>query len=163
MLSFRQCCSLWHGLVFPFSAKVWKLKIENWKLESIFNFFFSAKTFKIVDRTTQGGGRGVHSHDNFLLLAPSPQIPFPPCEFFYPCPPPFPPTLHFPGKEEARNLYLPRSHFSNMNDFGIEYIKDLVITQRKHTPRWAYCQKKDFPTRKALVRGQLGGLFLRMG
>ena len=31
------------------------LKIENWKLQSIFNFPFSAKTFQIVDKTTQEG------------------------------------------------------------------------------------------------------------
>ena len=95
MLPFRQCCSLWHGLVFPFSAKVWKLKIENWNQ---FSIFFSAKTFKIVDRTTQGGGRGVHSHDNLLLLAPSPQIPFPPCEFFLPLPPSLPTHATLPWK-----------------------------------------------------------------
>ena len=34
------------------------LKIENWKLQLIFNFCFSAKLFQIVDRTTQDGGGG---------------------------------------------------------------------------------------------------------
>ena len=29
------------------------------------------------------------------------------------------------------NSYLPRSTFPNMNDFSAEYMKDLVITQRK--------------------------------
>ena len=71
---------------------------ESLKIGINFQFFFSAKTFKIVDRTTQGGGRGVHSHDNFLLLAPSPQIPFPPCEFFLPLPPSLPTHATLPWK-----------------------------------------------------------------
>ena len=48
------------------------VKIENWKLQSIFNFCFSAKTLKIVDRTTQEGGGGVHSHSNFYSQHPLP-------------------------------------------------------------------------------------------
>ena len=36
MLLFRQCCSLWHGLVFLFSAETLKLKIENCNQFSIF-------------------------------------------------------------------------------------------------------------------------------
>ena len=56
---------------------VWFRKIENWKLQSIFNFCFSAKTLKITNITTQEGGRGVHLHSNF----------------FCPCPPPSPPLL----------------------------------------------------------------------
>lgn len=44
--------------------------IENWKLkfQSIFNIWFSAKTFQIVDRTTPG----VHSHGTFFLCPQSP-------------------------------------------------------------------------------------------
>ena len=34
-----------------FSVFGGSLKIENWKLQSIFNFCFSAKTFKVVNRT----------------------------------------------------------------------------------------------------------------
>ena len=108
---FRQCCSLRHGLVFQFSAG---LKIENCSQFSI--FVFSAKTFQIVDRTTQEGEGGVYSHVNFLPLAPSPQIPFPPCEFFFFAPDPLPllppSTPLFSGEEEAGNSYLQRSHFS---------------------------------------------------
>ena len=48
------------------------LKIENWKLQSIFNFFLSAKTFKIVDRNTQEGGGGVHSRGSFCPQCPLP-------------------------------------------------------------------------------------------
>ena len=65
-----QCCSLWGGLVF--SVFGGSLKFENWKLHSIFNFCFSDKTFQIVDRTTQEGGGGVHSHVNFSPSALSP-------------------------------------------------------------------------------------------
>ena len=43
-----------------FSVFGGSLKFENWKLQSIFNFCFSDKTFQIVDRTTQEGGGGVH-------------------------------------------------------------------------------------------------------
>jgi len=49
-------------------------KIENWKLKSIFNFCFSAKTMQTVDRTTPEGGGGVYWHGNFL--APTPQSRF---------------------------------------------------------------------------------------
>ena len=42
-----------------FSVFGGSLKFENWKLQLIFNFCFSDKTFQIVDRTTQeGGGKG---------------------------------------------------------------------------------------------------------
>ena len=88
-------------------------------------------------------------HGNFLPLAPSPQIPFPPCEFFFcSCPPPSPPTLHFSGKEEAGNSYLPRSTFPNMNDFSAEYIKDLIITQRKTLSEVSLLLKERFPDKK---------------
>ena len=50
---------------YPHSDPRESVNIENWKLQSIFNFCFSAKTLKIVDRTTQEGGGGVHSHGNF--------------------------------------------------------------------------------------------------
>ena len=43
-----------------FSVFGGSLKFENWKLQSIFNFCFSDKTFQIVDGTTQEGGGGVH-------------------------------------------------------------------------------------------------------
>ena len=54
-------------LFFCFRRKSNWLKIENWKFQSIFNIWFSAKTFQIVDRTTPG----VHSHGTFFC-APSP-------------------------------------------------------------------------------------------
>ena len=55
-----------------FSVFGGSLKLENWKLQSIFNFCFSDKTFQIVDRTTQEGGGGLHSHVNFSPQALSP-------------------------------------------------------------------------------------------
>ena len=97
-----------------FSVFGGSLKIENWKLQSIFNFCFSAETLEIVDRTTQEGGGGVHSHGNVFApsaLSPDP-LPSMRILFLCPCPPPSPPTLHFSGKEEAGNSCLPRSHFS---------------------------------------------------
>ena len=56
---------------------VWFRKIENWKLQSIFNFCFLAKTLKIINITTQEGGRGVHLHSNFFFPL-SPSLPSPP-------------------------------------------------------------------------------------
>ena len=53
-----------------FSVFGGSVKIENWKLQSIFNFCFSPKTFKIFDRTTQEGGGGVHSRGNFCAQHP---------------------------------------------------------------------------------------------
>ena len=38
---------------------------------------------------------------------------------------------HLSGKEEAGNRIYPAVTFPNMNDFSAEYLKDLVITQRK--------------------------------
>ena len=52
-------------------------KIENWKLKSISNFWFSAKTFQIIDRTTLKGRGGVHWHGSFLPPAPLPTVPLP--------------------------------------------------------------------------------------
>ena len=48
------------------------LKLEKLKINSNFNFCFSAKTLKIVDRTTQERGEGVHSHGNFWPQRPLP-------------------------------------------------------------------------------------------
>ena len=66
-------------------------------LQSIFNFCFSDKTFQIVDRTTQGGGGGVHSYVNFFPQHPLPrEVRFPSCAGrVYFAPVPFPLTLHF--------------------------------------------------------------------
>ena len=151
---FRQCCSLRHGLVFQFSAG---LKIENCSQFSI--FVFSAKTFQIVDRTTQEGERGVYSHVNFLPLAPSPQIPFPPCEFFFfaPDPLPLPPLPRHSSLERRKQEIRIYSvvTFPNMNDFSAEYTKDLVITQRKTDSEVSLLLKERFPGKKG--RGQLRG------
>ena len=57
-------------------------------------------------------------------------------------------TLHFSGKEEAGNSYLPRSTFPNMNDFSAEYIKDLIITQRKTYSEVSLLPKERFPDKK---------------
>ena len=74
-----------------FSVFGGSLKIENWKLQSIFNFCFSAKTLKIVDRTTQEGGGGVHSHGNVFAPSALSPDPLPSMRILFFCP--FPPSL----------------------------------------------------------------------
>ena len=99
-----------------FSVFGGSLKIEFGKLQSMFNFCFSAKTLQSLTELPKREGEVSILTVIFLSLAPSPQIHFPPCAerfFFGPAPPPpSPPTLHFSGKEEAGNSYLPRSYFS---------------------------------------------------
>ena len=116
-----------------FSVFGGSLKIENWKLQSIFNFCFSAETLKIVDRTTEEGGRGVHSHGNVFApsaLSPDP-LPSMRILFFCPCLlPPHPRYISLERKKREIRVYRAVT-FPNMNDFSAEYIKDLVITQRK--------------------------------
>ena len=76
-----------------FSVFGGSLKFENWKFQSIFNFCFSDETFQIVDRTTQEGGGGVHSHVNFSpsTLSPGRSASLHALgEFICPCPCPFP-------------------------------------------------------------------------
>ena len=130
-----------------FSVFGGSLKIENWKLQSIFNFCLSAKTFKIVDRTTQEGGGRFYSHGNFLALVPSPQISFPPREIFTP---PLPTLLRYTSLERRkREIRIYRVvTFPNINDFSAEYIKDLVITQRKTHSVVSLLLKERFPDKK---------------
>ena len=113
------------------------------------SIFFSAKTLKIVDRTIQEGGGGVHSHGNFLPLASSPQIPFPLCEFFF-APDPLPPLPRYTSLERRkREIRIYRAvTFPNMNDFSTEYIKDPVITQRKTHSEVSLLLKERFPDKK---------------
>ena len=115
-----------------FSVFGGSLKIENWKLQSIFNFCFSAKTLKIVDRTTQEGGGGVHSHGNFFAPAPLP---------------PLPRYISLERKKWEIRVYRAVT-FPNMNDFSAEYIKDLVITQRKTHSEVSLLLKERFPDKK---------------
>ena len=125
------------------------LKIEDWKLQSNFNFCLSAKTFKIVDRTTQEGGGGVHSHGNFLSLVLSPQISFPPCEIFTP-PPPHSPTLYFSGEEEAGNSYLSRSHFSKHKRLQCWVHKGSCNNSKKNTLRGELITKRKISRQERL-------------
>ena len=88
-------------------------------------------------------------HGNFFAPSALSPDPLPPCEFFFcSCPPPSPPTLHFSGKEEAGNSYLPRSTFPKINDFSAEYIKDLITTQRKTLSEVSLLLKERFPDKK---------------
>ena len=127
-------------------------------MQSIYNFCFSAKTFKIVDRTTQEGGGGIHSHGNSRPKRPPLRSPSPHANFFFlPLPPSLPSHATLLWKGRSGKFVLPRSHFSNMNDFSTEYIKDLVITQRKTDSEVSLLLKERFPGKKG--RGQLRGLF----
>ena len=51
--------------LFSLHIHVFRSKKKNEEIKCVFNFCFSAKTLKIVDRTTQEGGGGVHSQGNF--------------------------------------------------------------------------------------------------
>ena len=147
-----------------FSVFGGSLKIENWKLQSIFNFCFSAETLKIVDRTTQEGGGGVHSHGNVFApsaLSPDP-LPSMRILFFCPCLPPSPPTLHFSGKEREIRVYRAVT-FPNMNDFSAEYIKDLVITQRKTHSEVSLLLKERFPDKKGFCSRSVRRFFFENG
>ena len=131
-----------------FSVFDGSLKIENWKLQSIYSFCFSAKTFKIVDRTTQEGGGGIHSHGNSRPKRLPLRSPSPHANFFCPCPPSLPSHATLLWKGRSGKFVLPRSHFSNMNDFSTEYMKDLVITQRKTDSEVSLLLKERFPDKK---------------
>ena len=111
-----------------FSVFGGSLKFENWKLQSIFNFCFSDKTFQIVDRTTQGGGGRVHSYVNYspstLPLGRS-ASPHALGEFI------LPQSLSLSSytsleRRRKREIRIYRVvTFPNMNDFSAEYIKVL--------------------------------------
>ena len=87
---------------------------------------------QIVDRTTQEGGGGVHSHGNlFAPNTPSPD-PLPSMQIIF-APAPLPPLPCYTSLERRkREIRIYRVvTFPNMNDIIAEYLKDLVITQRK--------------------------------
>ena len=91
----------------------------------------------------------------FLSLAPSPQIHFPPCaERFFsalPPPPPLPSYTTLLWKGGSRKFAFTAKLISpNMNDFSAEYIKDLVITQRKTHSEVSLFLKERFPSKKDL-------------
>ena len=130
-----------------FSVFGGSLKIENWKLQSIFNFCFSAKTLKIVDRTTQEGGGGVHSHGNFFAPAPLP---------------PLPRYISLERKKWEICVYRAVT-FPNMNDFSAEYIKDLVITQRKTHSEVSLLLKERFPVKKGFCSRSVRRFFFENG
>ena len=111
----------------------WLRKIENWKLQSIFNFFFQPKHSKSLTELLKREGLHLHSY------------------FFCPCPPPSPPRLHFSGKEEAEIHIYHTVTLPNMNNFSAEYMKDLVITQRKTHSKVSLLPKERFPDKKGFI------------
>ena len=136
-----------------FSVFGGSLKIEFGKLQSMFNLCFSGQNTTIVHRTTQEGGGGVHSYGNFFVpsaLSPDP-LPSMRWEIFFGLPPP-PPLLRYTSLERGkRKIRVYRVVTSpNMNDFSAEYIKDLVITQRKTQSEVSLFLKERFPSKKDL-------------
>ena len=133
-----------------FSVFGGSLKIEFGKLQSMFNLCFSAKTLQSLTELPKREGEVSILTVIFLSLAPSPQIHFPPCaeKFFLACPP----LLRYTSLERRkRKIRVYRVVTSpNMNDFSAEYIKDLVITQRKTQSEVSLFLKERFPSKKDL-------------
>ena len=133
-----------------FSVFGGSLKIEFGKLQSMFNLCFSAKTLQSLTELPKREGEVSILTVIFLSLAPSPQIHFPPCaeKFFWPAPP----LLRYTSLERRkRKIRVYRVVTSpNMNDFSAEYIKDLVITQRKTQSEVSLFLKERFPSKKDL-------------
>ena len=98
------------------------LTIENWKLQSIFNFCFRPKHYKSSTEPPKREGEGSIHVVIFLSLTPSTQIPFPPCEFFFFAPAPLPPLPRYTSLERRkREIRIYRVvTFPNMNDFSAE-------------------------------------------
>ena len=138
-----------------FSVFGGSLKFENWILQSIFNFCFLDKTFQIVDRTTQEGGGGLHSHVNFFPQRPLPrEVRFLSCagRIYLPLPLPLPRNTS-PERRRKREIHIYRVvTFPNMIDFSAEYKKDLVITQRKTHSEVSLLLKERFPSTLSLRR-----------
>ena len=137
-----------------FSVFGGSLKIEFRKLQSMFNFCFSAKTLQSLTELPKREGEVSILTVIFLSLAPSPQIHLPLCAerfFFGPAPPP-PPLLRYTSLERRkREIRIYRVVTSpNMNDFSAEYIKDLVITQRKTQSEVSLFLKERFSSKKDL-------------
>ena len=129
-----------------FSVFDGSLKIENWKLQSIYNFCFSAKTFKIVDRTTQEGGGGIHSHGNSRLKRPPLRSPSPHANFFFFffAPAPLPPLPRYASLERkkreiritAQSLFQHERlqywvHKGSCNNSKKNRLRDELIAKRK--------------------------------
>ena len=116
----------------------------------MFNLCFSAKTLQSLTELPKREGEVSILTVIFLSLAPSPQIHFPPCaeKFFWPAPP----LLRYTSLERRkRKIRVYRVVTSpNMNDFSAEYIKDLVITQRKTQSEVSLFLKERFPSKKDL-------------
>ena len=87
---------------------------------------------QIVDRTTQEGGGGVHSH-GYLFAPNTPSTdPLPSMQIIF-APAPLPPLPCYTSLEKRKReiRFYRVVTFPNMNDIIAEYSKDLAITQRK--------------------------------
>ena len=102
----------------------WLRKIENWKLQSIFNFFFSAKTLEIINRTTQEG------EFTFAQL------------FFLPLSPSLPSQTTLLWKGGSGNSYLPHSHSSKHEQLQCWVHEGSCNNSKKNTLQGEFIAKR---------------------
>ena len=107
-----------------------KLKIENCNQFSI--FVFQPKHSKSLTELPKREGEG--SICMVIFFAPVPL-------------PPLPRYASLERRKREIRIYHAVT-FSNMNDFSAEYIKDLVITQRKTHSKVNLLPKERFPNKK---------------
>ena len=130
------------------------LEIEFGKLQSMFNFCFSAKTLQSLTELPKREGEV--SILTVIFFVPSALSPDPLSsmrwEIFLALPPPPPPLLRYTSLERRkREIRIYRVVTSpNMNDFSAEYINDLVITQRKTQSEVSLFLKERFSSKKDL-------------
>ena len=123
------------------------MKIENCNQFTIFvsRPKHSKSLTELPKRVGEGSIRTVIRVPSALPLDPLPHMRI---FFFAPAPPSLPSHATLLWKGRSGKFVLPRSHFSNMNDFSTEYIKDLVITQRKTDSEVSLLLKERFPDKK---------------
>ena len=160
MLLFRQCCSLWHGLVFLFSAEVLKLKIENCNQFSI--FVCRPKHSKLLTELPKREEEGSIRTVIFCPQCPLPRSPSLHAKFL---PLPLPTLPRYTSLERRkREIRIYRAvTFPNINDFSAEYIQDLVITQRKTHSVVSLLLKERFPDKKGFSSRSVWRFFFKNG
>ena len=138
----------------------WTTWVDWPKLRSI-NEKHSKSLTELPKREGEGSIRTVI----FLPQAPSPQFAFHPCEFFFFAPAPLPPLPRYISLErKKREIRVYRAvTFPNMNDFSAEYIKDLVITQRKTHSEVSFWLKERFPDKKGFCSRSVRRFFFENG
>ena len=117
------------------------MKIENCTQFSI--FVFRTKHSKLLTELPRREGERVRSHVNF---SPQRLLRFPYCagRIYLPLPLSLPRFTTLERRRREIRIYRVVT-FPNMNDFSTEYIKDLVITQRKTHSEVSLLLKERFP------------------